>query len=1146
MLITVASLVAGMLSVAQAEPLPHLGSLTDGVRSPARLAFDPESLGTGRLFVTDPLQRHIAVFDPAGTLLQTRPIPEAPVGVAVHPDGRVFVSLRDTHKVAIYDPAFNLLGYLGESDPKVSFVGPTDIDVAPESGRIYVVDPPADRVYGFESDGVLALSLGTRGPWSGEFLYPSAIAVDEPRRRLVVADHDKTRLQVFTEDGVFLQQFGARLHSEGGGLVGWMPRPLGLAVDDQGRMYVTDALMGTVRVFDETGSELGKLADFGYEPGELRAPCDLALSPDGTRLYVASTNSSRVEIYDLESAVKLALSGARMRTEKHPVVEQTDLEREGSWDGPHIVEDRPSLCAPCHGITGQPGMHGGTIEGQATLCMSCHTAGGRALDFAIYERDMADPYGTNANAADGRGRSHAWGVPAVNEDADSIGPAPDGAMASYLDDDGLIKCSTCHNQHNTNYGPDYLRVSNDADAMCKECHAPRNKGLDEGGSHPVGFAYPAGTDEYPSADALAPLQLKNANIECSTCHAPHAADSGRANDGDGDGMLLLARNDETLCQVCHTEHMIHDVEGAWQPTCRECHDIHDPDNPNITLIARQIDGTAVSFLGSEAACAEQGDFVHAACDPPGYDGVCEVCHTETDHHRNSPELDHDHNIDAMCTDCHLHSLGFLPTCIACHGEPPDGTETPNRAGAHAAHLTLARGPSIADCETCHTSSEVRDHDNGLIGFASGFDADFDGNIDLSETDVCDECHSPDGPFDGVDDPVIGAKANWYTGVYTNDVLDPDKADWCLGCHDVPGSIIDEVTAPSVAGNNETWGYKLEGHGLNDVLCADCHDPTLPHIDGVEQTFTLVFPLSPFGSPERLLDQQAYNAGYRLRPIDGQQALAVPREAGPYTPDDFRLCFECHDEMKLLGVPSNYGWQFSGPPPELLLSPGVAQTNYRNEREWGYAWHDNFEKPANPHWNHIGWQGPNWTLDDDNNVFDSRVQCVTCHSPHAVQAAGGGPAPAMTRADLAITYDVYNDGTTDHDYAYIATSAYFEPGGDLYCWPCHPWAGAGPDPPFNPPQGQTRYYRTLLDLPKRTCVMCHKSGRDAEATQALEPGLRSDAPMGRAGACRVAPDTTPDADCLTCHDMSGHRQGRTLMTTPRKWQRDHRNRLRTTR
>lgn len=133
---TIAALMLGVMSVAQTEPLSHLGSLTEGPRGPARIAIAPDD----SVLVTDPLTRHISRFDASGNLLGTWPVPEGPIGVAVHPDGRIFVSLRDEAKVAIYDGVFNLLGYLGEDDPSVSFAGPTDIDIATDTGRVYVVD----------------------------------------------------------------------------------------------------------------------------------------------------------------------------------------------------------------------------------------------------------------------------------------------------------------------------------------------------------------------------------------------------------------------------------------------------------------------------------------------------------------------------------------------------------------------------------------------------------------------------------------------------------------------------------------------------------------------------------------------------------------------------------------------------------------------------------------------------------------------------------------------------------------------------------------------------------------------------------------------------------------------------------------------
>lgn len=120
MAIAVVAIAAGVLSVGQMEPLQHIGSLTAELRAPARLAVAADE----SVLVTDPLGRHIARFDASGTLVDTWPVPEGPIGVAVHPDGRIFVSLRLKAKVAVYDSSMGFLEYLGEDEPLVSFVGP--------------------------------------------------------------------------------------------------------------------------------------------------------------------------------------------------------------------------------------------------------------------------------------------------------------------------------------------------------------------------------------------------------------------------------------------------------------------------------------------------------------------------------------------------------------------------------------------------------------------------------------------------------------------------------------------------------------------------------------------------------------------------------------------------------------------------------------------------------------------------------------------------------------------------------------------------------------------------------------------------------------------------------------------------------------
>lgn len=663
------ALLIGLMVSDRGEPLTHVGSLTESLRSPARVALAPD----GTVLVTDTFNNHVARFDTDGKFLGVWSVPAGPIGVAAHPtNGNYYVSLRDEAGVAIYDSEFKFTGYLGDGDPLVQFVKPTDIDIADDTGNIYVVDAEDDRVYGFAADGSVALIFGIRGGGSGQFRYPSAIAVDEARNRLLVADHDNFRVQAFTTGGVFELHFGNRLkYIWGQGSEGWMPRTLGLGVDADSRIYVVDALMSTVRVFDPTGEELAKVLGYGYEPGDLRAPADLVLNEESTRLYVVSTNTSSVEVYEVGSWDDFRDSSGEFDGKAG----SDPGKMRDTYDGPHMIDDAPIICGRCHGIPDLPGGHEGLVEGQGVLCMSCHNAAGQGLNIPVHELDLADPYGTNPNAADGRGRSHAWGVPAVNAQADSVGPIPGGEMSRYLDD-GQLKCSTCHNQHTTFYGP-YLRGSNDGDAICKECHAPRNEGLGERGTHPVGFDYPGGQGEFPPDGEVSPLYIKDDNVECLTCHAPHYADSGGANEGEGDGMLLRAANDETLCQTCHTEHVIHDVGGGWQPSCNECHDIHDPDNENMSLVATLVYNETLGVYKPVVLTARTGPNGFGEAGPVN-DGICQVCHTATKYHlHDGSGAGHYNGKD--CITCHTHEKGFMPTgrvCDTYYEQPPNEAAFP--------------------------------------------------------------------------------------------------------------------------------------------------------------------------------------------------------------------------------------------------------------------------------------------------------------------------------------------------------------------------------------------------------------------------------------------------------------------------------------
>ena len=111
------------------------------------------------------------------------------------------------------------------------FSGPADVAIA-QNGDIFVADGhmegPVNRIVKFSKDGKFIKAWGTRGSGPGEFNLPHSIAIDS-RGRIFVADRTNNRIQIFDQDGRFLdqwKQFG---------------RPSGVFVDANDTIYVADS-----------------------------------------------------------------------------------------------------------------------------------------------------------------------------------------------------------------------------------------------------------------------------------------------------------------------------------------------------------------------------------------------------------------------------------------------------------------------------------------------------------------------------------------------------------------------------------------------------------------------------------------------------------------------------------------------------------------------------------------------------------------------------------------------------------------------------------------------------------------------------------------------------------------------------------------
>ena len=113
-----------------------------------------------------------------------------------------------------------------------------------------------------------------------------------PDGRIYVADAYRNRIQVFSSNLEYLEQFG----SAGTG-PGEFDIPSGIAFDAHGNVYVAEQFGQRIQKFSASHHPLAIFGSSGVGPGQLQYPTNLAFSPDGTVLYVTELLGGRVSMF---------------------------------------------------------------------------------------------------------------------------------------------------------------------------------------------------------------------------------------------------------------------------------------------------------------------------------------------------------------------------------------------------------------------------------------------------------------------------------------------------------------------------------------------------------------------------------------------------------------------------------------------------------------------------------------------------------------------------------------------------------------------------------------------------------------------------------------------------------------------------------
>jgi DNA-binding beta-propeller fold protein YncE len=166
-----------------------------------------------------------------------------------------------------------------------------------KDGVLYATNAGSENNFGMHCNKTKLGSAGDEewltdfdeyGEGDGKCTWPFGIAVDN-QGQIFVSDQWKNDIQVFDNDGKFVRKFGTAGSGDGE-----LCRPAGLAIEASGNIIVVDSGNNRLQVFTPDGKFVGKCGEAGKGEGQFNQPWGITLDKAGN-ILVADWKNHRVQ-----------------------------------------------------------------------------------------------------------------------------------------------------------------------------------------------------------------------------------------------------------------------------------------------------------------------------------------------------------------------------------------------------------------------------------------------------------------------------------------------------------------------------------------------------------------------------------------------------------------------------------------------------------------------------------------------------------------------------------------------------------------------------------------------------------------------------------------------------------------------------------
>ena len=218
----------------------------------------------------------------------------APHGIAISPDGQILaVSQGDKSLVKVNMDEEKVVEIVGGEDyvlprPRpLSFNDPTGIAVSPD-GTVFVTEHYSHHIQVLHGDLTYSKHLGSF--FWGPSYNPCDLALDTKGMLYVLnQNHFDPKIVVLSTDGKVKKTFGSDK----------LVRPSAIALSSCGTVFVTDKRAHQIMVFSAKGEFLTKFGSKGNGKGEFNQPTGLAIDEDQV-LYISDSGNNRIVTYKLQ------------------------------------------------------------------------------------------------------------------------------------------------------------------------------------------------------------------------------------------------------------------------------------------------------------------------------------------------------------------------------------------------------------------------------------------------------------------------------------------------------------------------------------------------------------------------------------------------------------------------------------------------------------------------------------------------------------------------------------------------------------------------------------------------------------------------------------------------------------------------------